>query len=673
MLTASGIGYSDVNGDMAATPLYQWTSCSAAGGTYTNISGATESTYTPVTADLGKFIKVNVTPTALTGTSPGTPVTSSSTAAVLSAEAAPVFLSAAIAGTAKVGTVLMASGIGYSDVNGDLASTSLYQWTICSTAGGTYTDISSATSSTYTPVFGDLGKFIKVNITPTALTGTSPGVPVTSAATAAILAAAETAPVFTSATITGIAKIGVALTAAGIGYNDINGDIAAIPLYQWTSCSTVGGTYASISGATGSAYTPVTADLNKFIKVKVTPAALTGTTPGLPVISAATAAVKAAEAAPAFTSATITGIAKIDVTLTAAGMGYSDINGDLADTPLYQWTICSTVSGTYADIPDATGSTYTPVTADLGKFIKVKVTPAALTGTTPGLPVTSAATAAVKVAEAAPAFTSATITGIAKIGLTLTAAGIGYSDINGDAAAAPLYQWTACDTANGTYIDISGAAGSTYVPVTADLNKFIKVVVTPAALTGVSPGLPVTSAATAAVKAAEAAPTFTSAAITGIAKVGVTLTAAGIGYSDINGDAAATPLYQWTISDAEDGTYANISGATGSTYTPVPANFEKFIKVRITPKASTGITTGIPVESDATEAVKVAEAAPIFTNAEITGIAKIGLALTAEGIGYSDINGDALQELHFINGCPAAQWAAHMPVYQAQLAALTRR
>ena len=261
-------------------------------------------------------------------------------------------------------------------------------------------------------------------------------------------------------------------------------------------------------------------------------------------------------------------------------------------------------------------TTYTPVTADFGKFIKVKVTPTALTGTTPGLPLISAATIAVKVAEAAPTFTSAAITGIAKVGVTLTAAGIGYSDVNGDIAATPLYQWTISDAADGTYADIPDETDSTYTPLSVDLGKFIKVVITPAALTGTSPGLPITSAATAAVKIAEAAPTLTGATIAGIAKVGVKLTAAGIGYSDINGDAATTPLYQWTISDTEDGTYTDILGATGSTYTPVTADFGKFIKVRITPKASTGITIGIPVESDATAAVKVAEAAPVFTSAD---------------------------------------------------------
>jgi hypothetical protein len=306
----------------------------------------------------------------------------------------------------------------------------------------------------------------------------------------------QAAPTLTGATLTGLAKVGIVLTAAGIGYNDVNGDPSGTPLYQWKICSTTDGTYNNISGATNNTYAPVTSDLGKFIKVSVTPTAQTGTSPGAPVISAATAAVKIAEKAPAFTGAAITGTAKVGVVLTAACTGYSDINEDSSGTPIYQWTICSTADGTYTDISDAESSIYTPVTSDLGKFIKVSITPTAQTGASPGSPVTSAATTAVLAAEAAPAFASTAITGTGKVGTELTAAGIGYSDVNADLEGPPLYQWKICETANGTYTDITGAADSTYTPVSADLGKFIKVNVTPTAQTGTSPGTPVESAAT---------------------------------------------------------------------------------------------------------------------------------------------------------------------------------
>lgn len=47
----------------AATATYQWQNATTAGGTYTNISGATASTYTLAISDVGKYLKVIATAT----------------------------------------------------------------------------------------------------------------------------------------------------------------------------------------------------------------------------------------------------------------------------------------------------------------------------------------------------------------------------------------------------------------------------------------------------------------------------------------------------------------------------------------------------------------------------------------------------------------------------------
>lgn len=81
------------------------------------------------------------------------------------------------------------------------------------------------------------------------------------------------------------------------------------------------------------------------------------------------------------------------------------------------------------------------------------------------------------------------IAGIAKVGELLTAGALT------PAEATVNYQWTICDTEDGTYENITGATNNTYTPVAGDENKFIKVTVT---ATGSYSGT-VTSAATAAV------------------------------------------------------------------------------------------------------------------------------------------------------------------------------
>ena len=68
---------------------------------------------------------------------------------------------AAITGTPQVGQVLTAGALT------PLGATASYQWQSSATSGGTYTNISGATSSTYTLVSGDVGKYIKVVATGT--------------------------------------------------------------------------------------------------------------------------------------------------------------------------------------------------------------------------------------------------------------------------------------------------------------------------------------------------------------------------------------------------------------------------------------------------------------------------------------------------------------------------
>lgn len=60
---------------------------------------------------------------------------------------------------------------------------------------------------------------------------------------------------------------------------------------------------------------------------------------------------------------------------------------DSSATLAYKWQISNSANGQYADIASATGATYTPATADVGKFIRVVVT---ATGSATGTAVSNA-------------------------------------------------------------------------------------------------------------------------------------------------------------------------------------------------------------------------------------------------------------------------------------------
>ena len=166
---------------------------------------------------------------------------------------------------------------------------------------------------------------------------------------------------------------------------------------------------------------------------------------------------------------TIGGKAQVGETLAAVTTGIEDADGIDEATFTYQW-IADDGNGD-TDISGATGSTYTLVSADEGKTIRVKVSFTDDANNTETL--TSAATEAVAAKPNTPATGLLTITGKAQVGVTLTANTDAIEDADGLDNPAYTYQWLA-DDGNGD-TDISGATGATYTRVSADEGKTIRV------------------------------------------------------------------------------------------------------------------------------------------------------------------------------------------------------
>ena len=269
-----------------------------------------------------------------------------------------------ITGTAQVGETLTAATTGIMDADGLASVSYAYQWIRVET-DSTETDISGATSSTYTLVAADAGTTIKVKVS---FTDDASNAEMRTSATTAAVAAAANNPATGVPTITGTAQVGETLTAVTTGIMDADGLTSPTYAYQWIRV--ISSVDADIAGATSSTYTLVAANEGATIKVRVTftddasnPETRT---------SAATAPVAAAANNPATGAPTITGTAQVGETLTAVTTGIMDADGLASPTYAYQWIRVETDS-TETDISGATSSTYTLVAADAGTTIKVKV------------------------------------------------------------------------------------------------------------------------------------------------------------------------------------------------------------------------------------------------------------------------------------------------------------
>ena len=271
---------------------------------------------------------------------------------------------------------------------------------------------------------------------------------------------------------------------------------------------------------------------------------------------------------PATGAPTISGTAEVGETLTADTSGIADTDGLDNVSFSYQW-----LSSRDTVIPGATGSTYTLVSTDLGKIIKVKVTFTDDEGNEESL--TSAATAAVAGGSNNPATGAPTISGTMQVGQTLTASTSGIADDDGLTNVSYTYQWIANYGTSDS--DIQDATLSTYTLVSDDVDKTIKVKVS--FTDDAENAETLTSSETDSVVAAPASnsPATGAPTITGTAQVGETLTASTTGISDTDGLTNVSYAYQWLTSrDAE------IDGATSSTYTLVDADEGKTIQVRVT-------------------------------------------------------------------------------------------
>ena len=314
-------------------------------------------------------------------------------------------------------------------------------------------------------------------------------------------------------------------------------------------------------------------------------------------------------------------------TLTANTTGISDADGLNNAAFSYRWI--RNDGSTDTDIQDATGSSYTLVSADAGQTIQVKVTFTDDADNQESL--TSAATAAVAPEPNSPATGLPTISGTASVGDTLTADTSAITDADGLNNATFTYQWIRNDGTSDT--EISSAIHYTYTLSETDVGKTIKVRVRFTDDRGHNEA--VTSSPTSTVAAAPNTAATGAPTITGATRIGQTLTAVTTGISDQDGLTQVAYTYQWLRNDGTND--LEISGATKATYELDNNDEGKTIKVKVSFTDDRGHNE--VVTSIATVTITVAPNNPATGKPTITGTPRVNETLNANTVGISDTDG----------------------------------
>ena len=581
-LTADTSGISDADSMTGATFSYQWVSYD--GSRYTDIEGATGVSYTLVSADEGRAFRVRVSFTDDAGYE-------ESLTSALAHSDRPYALTATALDGAVALTWKLPAGFPYQRKYFQVLRN---RPELGETEPLVHVRYTEAVGPTYTDTDVEPGVLYVYRVKGVDFLGLTH-----EASMPVEIRTAESTPVENSPaaapTIGGTAQVDETLTANTSGISDPDGLANATFAYQWIRVDS-DSTEADITGATGSSYTLVAADQGKTIKVKVS-----FTDDGdndESVTSAATAAVTAAPPPnnPATGAPTISGTAELGETLTADTSGISDADGMTGATFTYQW-VSYNRSG-YTDIAGATATSYTLVAADEGKAFRVRVSFTDAAGYEESL-------------------TSALAHMSRPYGLTATAS---------DGAVVLTWKLPARFPYQQQYFQVlrnRPELGETEPLVHARYTEEVGPTYTD---TDVEPGVLYVyrvkgvdflgyaheasepfEIRTEGATPVENSPPAGAPTIGGTAQVDETLTANTSGISDSDGLANATFAYQW-IGVESDSTEADITGATGSSYTLVAADQGKTIKVKVS------FTDDGDNDESVTSAATAAVAAPPLTS-----------------------------------------------------------
>jgi fibronectin-binding autotransporter adhesin len=523
---------------------YQWQLCDSSGNSCSNIGGATNTTYTPVPTDVGSTLRVVETVTHAGYNNGGS--TSAASPVVIKANFTTNTAVSINPGTPTVDAVSSLTAGSYLPT----PASSTYQWRLCDSLGSSCADIGGATSTTYTPVAGDVGHTLRV-VETVSVAGYNDGSS-TSAASPVVIKASFTTNTAVSIN-PGTPTVDALSTLTAGSYSPSPTSRA----YQWELCDSSGNSCANIAGATSATYTPAPGDVGSTLRVVET-ASTAGYNDATTTSSASAVVINASFSLTS--DVVINGQPTVGTTLTITNSVFSPT----ASSRTQQWELCDSGGASCSNIGGATGKTYTPVAGDVGSTLRIVQT-VSRAGYNDGTS-TSTATSAVVNGDFTTS-TAVTIVGQPMVGSPSTITAGSYSPT----PTSSSYQWELCDAAGNNCSDIPGATSNSYTPVATDAGSTLRIVET-VSKAGYNDGGSTSGRADVDVGTIT---TNTAVAINGTPTVGTASTLTAGSYTP----APTGSSYQWRRCDSGGANCSNIGGATSNTYTPVAGDVGSTLRV----------------------------------------------------------------------------------------------
>ena len=373
--------------------------------------------------------------------------------------------------------------------------------------------------------------------------------------------------------------------------------------YQWLLCNAAGESCANIAAATETKYTLGHEDVGKTLKIAASGSNSAGSSTAT---SGHTAVIEALKPSNTELPA-ISGAAE-------QGQLLSVSDGTWEGTPpfsyTYAWQECDGVGGACKGVAGATNSSFRLSGSQVGHTVRAIVMAENEAGSRSA---DSAVTAIVTTGPPVNAVLPA-ISGKVEESQTLSTS---TGEWAGTEPLSYAYQWQLCNSAGEDCTNIVGATSSTYSLTASDLGDTLRVIVTTKNSVG-------STEATSQVSPAVIGPPANTSlpAISGTARDGQAFSASTGTWS---GYPAPAYAYQWQSCNSVGEKCANISGATGSTYTLGHSDVGTTLRVTVTATNSAG-----SVQATSNASAVVAALAPSNTKPpSISGEAREGQTLSA--------------------------------------------